>query len=117
MDNNFQAQLISRGSYVDTDPSYMGWAYLVTTYVLRLNPAGLNEYILSSVLSDRYSFATDSEWEEHKAKKKHLQAEFTERIRESLGIPQVLNPVITQSLSEVFTAVTIEEFRKKGKNV
>ncbi|MGD9567500.1 MAG: hypothetical protein AB7V48_04160 [Sedimentibacter sp.] len=110
--NIFAVQLISKGSYVDdvNDGVDSGKSYLIETYVIRLNPTALNDWILSEMMNSRDVYDSNEEWEAHKVKYKNRRNTVNNKIINSLGLNEVSGGIcITQSQSEVFTVVHVRE--------
>ena len=104
--NSFMLQMISSGEYVNDDPAHGGDAWTVRVYALRLNAAALDEWRKSQALNHRNTYKTAEEWEAYQAAKEKLQADFKEKIAKFLDVDLSSGSLcVTQSLSEVFTAV------------
>ena len=108
--DKFAIEIISKGSFIDDDPSFKGKGYVVETFVIRLNHVSLNEWILSKVREDQDSYETTEKWEAHCEERKARRAALEKRITEELDIdPNRGSVSITQSVSEIFTVVHIYE--------
>jgi hypothetical protein len=108
--NNFVAQVIARGSFVDTGTGN-GKTYIVETTVLRLNHVALNSYN-DSLCHCREVYADgeagDREWQEHKADKAEKLETWESKIKDVLGLTDCVGSVcITPAESEIFTVVHI----------
>ena len=109
-DAEFEAQIVAQGAYVD-QPHGDGTKYIVETATLRLNWKALNAWHNAHTCNCRDCYedgpAGDAEWKAVLERNSRDQETFTGKIRAILGIGTDGSLVITQALSEVFTAVHI----------
>jgi hypothetical protein len=112
--DEFTIQVIAKGSFVDRGKED-GNSYLIEVFTLRLNHVALNAWILSGTFNCRECYNTNEEWEAHKAKYKAKREVWNKQITEIVGInPDTGSISITQSQSEVFTVVHIQENEPKN---
>jgi hypothetical protein len=116
MTEGFDLQIITRGSYVDseTNPEKV---CVIETATLRLSWDALNDYLKSIVYDGREVYADgedgDREYAEYKRNKTQRRDEWERRVKTAIGLDEVNEGVvITQVHSEVFTAVHIWEVPK-----
>lgn len=105
--NEFDAQILARGSFLDTENGEM---FEVEAATIRLNHVALNAWILSEMHNVQDCYDTDEEWKRHKEEYKEKRKTVVDRIIKIVGIDvttenQSVN--ISQSQSEVFTLVRI----------
>lgn len=113
--NEFAIQVISKGAFVDNGTGN-GSSYLVEATTIRLNHIALNAWILSECFNTRDCYEDGEEglaqWKAHKAEYEERREAWKAQILEALEIeidPDKEGVSITQSQSEVFTAVRIRE--------
>jgi hypothetical protein len=111
MTEGFDLQIITRGSYVDseTNPEKV---FVIETTTLRLSQDALNDYLKSIVYDGREVYKDgedgDQEYAEYKRNKTQRRGEWERRVKTAIGIDEACKSVIiTQAHSEVFTAVHI----------
>lgn len=106
---NFKIELLSKASYVDSD-SCDNKEFLCTAYVIKLNHEALNEYIKLNISNSRELYETNEELEAYQAQKEQQRSNFNAKICNVLGIELSENQsvCINQSLTEIFTVVTIQ---------
>lgn len=111
--DDFTIEVITKGAFLDDDPG-LNTRFLVETIVFRANYIALNEYLLKICASnDRYTYDTEEEWQDYLKTKKANRDARERHIAELLDIDtETCSLSITQSLSEVFTAVAIRRIPK-----
>lgn len=110
--SNFTIEVITMGAFLDDDPGFKT-RFLVETTVFRANHIALNEYLFSTVLNCRETYETEEAWQAYIDIKKQKRAAWEKKIAEILDIDTELCSLsITQSLSEIFTAVAIRSIPK-----
>ena len=110
MADKFGIQLLSKGSFFDTDSDTDRPSYLVEVYTVKLNHIALNEWLLSECLNSRDCYDTSEEWGKHKAEFRAKREVWNRKFLAALGIsPEARGVSITQAFAEVFTVVHIRE--------
>lgn len=108
--DQFCVQIISAGSFLDTDPSFNGKIFLVETTTVRLNHIAMNEWIDVQIHNCRDCYDTDQEWQEYLSLKKNRENNFRAKIAAAIGLEAAVENIsVTQAVSEVFTVVYIHE--------
>lgn len=106
--DEFAVQVISRGSFVDSD-SGDDKLYLIEVATFRLNPVALTEWLLSETMNSRGCYETEEKWRRHKGEYAEKRRACKGKILEALGMdPDTEHVNIVQALSEIFTMVHIE---------
>lgn len=104
-------EVITSGSTLDNDPGYRGKTYRISTWTFRINHVGLNEWISSEpIYWNPWDYETREEFEEEHKAREEARETLMNQIREQLdGKEGTQGFTVTQNVSEVFTAVLIEE--------
>lgn len=109
--NEFAIEVLAKGGFLDHDNGYEDKTYEVVTYTLRLNHVALDAYWKSIATQDRLDFEERQEYLDYLAEKNAAKAAFENKIAEMLDV----NPdrekqsfAISQVVSEIFTAVTMQ---------
>ncbi len=97
----FDFEVITEGSFEDA-------GYTISTIVIRLNPAAMNEYIMSLNMNCRECYETEEEWEKHKAQKTAERMAWERKILDRLKFTGDTGYSITEAVSEIFTVVLFE---------
>lgn len=106
----FDFEVITEGNFIDSE-----YDTNVTTIIIKLNSIALNEWIMSSILNDKYTYDTKDEWEEYRAGKRKERKEWERKILDKLQFAADKGYAITKSVSEIFTVVLFEKIEKEGK--
>lgn len=107
--SEFAIQVIAKGAFVDSG-SGGGKVYLIEATTVRMNHVALNAWILSQTYNCRECYETNEEWEAHKTEYEERRKAVITKIVDALGIdPEKGSVCITQSLSEVFAVVHIQD--------
>lgn len=104
-------EVITSGSTLDNDPSYRGTTYRISAWTFRINQIGLNAWFDSEPVHwNRWDYETREEFEEKRKARAEAREDLMNRIRAKLdGKEGTQSFSITRNVSEVFTAVLIEE--------
>ena len=108
-EKEFDFEVIAEGSFEDA-------GYTISTIVIRLNPAAMNEYIMSINMNCRECYETEEEWENHKAKKTAERRAWERKMLDRLKFTGDTGYSITKAVSEIFTAVLFEKTLTVKKN-
>lgn len=104
----FGFEIVTKGSFKDE-------GYIISTIVIRLSCTAMDEWLNSVILNDHLCYDTKMEWEAYKARKEADRSAWERKILDILKFPATEGYSITQSVSEIFTAVLFEkEQREKG---
>lgn len=109
--NTFAAQLISSGSFVDTDPGFGGEVFVVETATVRLNPTAMNEWVDAQLHNCRECYDTEEEWQEYERIKNERQEAFDRKVAAVAGFDAEDGINVTQIVSEVFAVAYIHEVK------
>lgn len=94
---------------VIAEGSFEGAGYTISTIVIRLNPAAMNEYIMSISMNCRECYETEEEWKKHKARKTAERRAWERKILDLLKFTGDTGYSITKAVSEIFTVVLFEK--------
>ena len=107
---DFALEVVCKGSFLDSDPSYGGDVFLIDTIVVRLNHVALNAWLGASIVNEPECYETHQEWIEHSEKKARMLREVRYKIAALLDIDRSAGSLsITQGVSEIFTVVHIRK--------
>lgn len=97
----FDFEVIAEGSFEDA-------GYIIRTIVIRLNPAAMNEYIMSINMNCHECYETEEEWENHKVQKTAARRAWERKILDLLKFTGDTGYLIAKAVSEIFTVVLFE---------
>ena len=100
--DDFGFEIITEGSFVDEGLN-------ISTIVIRLSCTAMNDWIITSIVNDRESYKTDTEWEEYQDIKEAERKAWERKILDKLQVKTIEGYCITQAVSEVFTVVIFEK--------
>ena len=107
--NGFGLQLLAKSSFVD-NTAVPKEHFLVETFTVRLNRVALNAWLLSEMDNVREFYATEEEWEAHKAEYKKKRSIVRSQILDALEIdPASGGGNILQVLTDVFSVVHVRK--------
>lgn len=110
----FAVRVIAKGDFLDSDPGYNGKVYQVETATIRLNPAALNEWILTRCNRTAQDFTTQDEYRAWQEERTAAMGKLRWKIAEAAGfreIEQGTEPSVEQIISEVFAVAYIHEYK------
>ena len=98
----FDFEVVTEGSFEDA-------GYTVSTIVIRLNPAAMDEYITLLSIDSRKTCETDKEWGKYIEKHAAKRRAWKRKILEQLGLTGDTGYCIERTVNEIFTVVLFEK--------
>ena len=115
-DFNFGIEVITSGSFVDTESDFKGGAVTISTWVIRLNPETLEAWNASRPIDlDDWEWFGNSWAEVEKVEADHraTRDKIAGKVMEELGLkPKDTGFTLTQNVSEIFTVVYMQKSQK-----
>lgn len=112
--SDFTIEIIAKGAFVDDDPGFKT-RYLVETTVFRVSAAALSEYPFGTAENRYYTYETEEEWQAYLKAREQKRETWKKKVADLLDIDTAICSLnVTQSLSEVFTAVAISSIAREN---
>lgn len=108
----FAIEEIATCSFIDVPGGLSDSIYHVETKTLRLNYIALDEWFDGQVTKEPEEFEKIGEWYNYRDERHEARKNFEKKIRLALGYDDWDSFAVTQVLSEIFTAVAMEEITK-----